>query len=156
MKKFFSLILSCFVTIVLMAQPPKGPANAGMTFGEKITSEGVMDASGLKEIAAQDMSVEVKLEGVVNQVCTKEGCWIKMKVGDNVLMVKMKDHGFLVPLSLNNKTVIVKGMAENKITTVEMLQHYAEDAGKSKEEIAAIKEPKQEMVIHATGILVVK
>ena len=35
-----------------------------------------------------------------------------------------------------------------------MLKHYAEDAGKSKEEIATIKEPKKEIVLQAKGILV--
>jgi len=41
-----------------------------------------------------------------------------------------------------------------KETSVEMLRHYAEDAGKSKEEIAAIKTPKTEIVMQAKGILV--
>ena len=35
-----------------------------------------------------------------------------------------------------------------------MLKHYAEDAGKSKEEIAAITEPKKEITMQAKGILV--
>jgi hypothetical protein len=34
------------------------------------------------------------------------------------------------------------------------LKHYAADAGKSKDEIAKIIEPKKEMVIQAKGILV--
>ena len=46
--------------------------------------------------------------------------------------------------------------AENKVTSVEMLKHYAEDAKKSQVEIDAIKEPKQEIVIQATGIYVIK
>jgi len=38
--------------------------------------------------------------------------------------------------------------------SVDMLKQYAEDAGKSNEEIAAIKEPKKEIVLQAKGILV--
>lgn len=53
-------------------------------------------------------------------------------------------------------TIVVQGTAEKKTTSVEMLKHYAEDAGKTKEEIAAITEPKQEIIIQATGIVVVK
>jgi hypothetical protein len=41
-----------------------------------------------------------------------------------------------------------------KVTPVKELQHYAEDAGKSKEEIAKITEPKKEIVMNAKGILV--
>ena len=44
--------------------------------------------------------------------------------------------------------------AEEKITTVEQLRHYAEDAGKSKEEIAKITEGKREITVNAKGILV--
>lgn len=57
-------------------------------------------------------------------------------------------------LSLNGKTVVVQGTATRKETSVEMLRHYAEDAGKSKTEIEAIKEPKVEITMQATGILV--
>jgi hypothetical protein len=66
----------------------------------------------------------------------------------------MKDHSFTVPLALNGKTIVADGIAEIKVTTVEMQKHYAEDAGKSKEEIDAIKEPKKEIVMQAKGILV--
>jgi cyanophycinase-like exopeptidase len=66
----------------------------------------------------------------------------------------MKDHKFTVPLVLNEKEIIINGIAEEKTTSVEMLQHYAEDAGRTKAEIAAIKDPKKEIVIVAKGILV--
>jgi cyanophycinase-like exopeptidase len=70
------------------------------------------------------------------------------------MMVKMKDHKFLVPVSLNGKEVVIAGVAEQKVTTVEQLRHYAEDAGKSKAEIEAIKAPKKEIVVQAKGLLV--
>lgn len=70
------------------------------------------------------------------------------------MLIKMKDHAFLVPLSLNGKTIVVNGTATFKETSVEMQRHYAEDAGKTKEEIAAITEPKKEITMQAKGILV--
>jgi hypothetical protein len=87
-------------------------------------------------------------------VCTKEGCWLKLETAQGKMMVKMKDHAFLVPVDINGKEVIVDGTAKMKVTSVKELQHYAEDAGKTKEEIAAIKEPKKEIVVNAKGILV--
>ena len=42
-----------------------------------------------------------------------------------------------------------------KTTPVEELRHYAQDARKSKEEIALITEPKEEISLTAKGILVV-
>ena len=55
---------------------------------------------------------------------------------------------------MNGKTIVADGVATFKETSVAMLQHYAEDAGKSKEEIEAIKEPKREITLQAKGILV--
>ena len=45
-------------------------------------------------------------------------------------------------------------MAQLKETSVKQLKHYAEDAGKSKEEIAKITEPKKEVIFVAKGVLV--
>ena len=156
MKKIFALFITFFLTGLLIAQPPKGPADAGMTFGEKITSEGSISSGALVEKLATEKTIEAKVEGEVSQVCTAEGCWLKMKANDKTIMVKMKDHKFLVPLSMNGKTIVVKGIAEQKVTSVEMLKHYAEDAGKTQADIDAIKEPKQEIIIQATGIVVIK
>jgi hypothetical protein len=66
----------------------------------------------------------------------------------------MKDHAFLVPLIMNGKTIVAQGLATFKETSVDMLKHYAEDAGKTKEEIAKITEPKKEISMLANGILV--
>ena len=83
-----------------------------------------------------------------------EGCWLKMETEDGSIMIKMKDHKFLVPLSMNGKTIVVDGTATLKETSVEMQKHYAEDAGKSKAEIDAITKPKKEITMEAKGILV--
>jgi len=42
------------------------------------------------------------------------------------------------------------------MVSVEDLKEYAEEAKKSKAEIDAIKEPKKELAITASGIIVVK
>jgi hypothetical protein len=158
MKKVFAFLLVMGTGVIAMAQPPKVPADAGTSFGEKTTQEDAISVeqmvsilNGKKEGAKK---MDVKLKAEVTDVCTAEGCWIKVKSTDGKLMVKMKDHKFLVPLALNGKNIVIQGTAEEKITSVEMLRHYAEDAGKSKEEIAAIKEPKKEIVVQAKGILV--
>lgn len=156
MKRILLLTVAILFAGVIMAQPPKGDANPGMTFGEKINAETSIKADELGDKLAKENKVEVKVEGLVSQVCTAEGCWLKMKTETGSIMVKMKDHKFLVPLSMNGKTIVVKGIAEKKETSVAQLKHYAEDAGKSKEEIEAIKEPKKEIVVQATGILVIK
>ena len=69
-------------------------------------------------------------------------------------MVKMSGHSFFVPLAISGKEIVIDGIAEEKLTSVEQLRHYAADAGKTKEEVAAITAPKREIIIDAKGILV--
>lgn len=154
MKKALFLLVGLSFGILAMAQPPKGPANKGMTFGEATTAEGAISVNELTSTVTSEKETTVKVKGIVTDVCTMEGCWIKVQTPDGKMMVKMKDHAFVVPLDLNGKEVIVNGTASVKVTPVKELQHYAEDAGKSKEEIAKITQPKKEIILIAKGILV--
>ena len=132
MKKILVLGIAVFTCVTVMAQPPEGPANKGMTFGAKVTSE---DAVDLKTIAAKVSSskaTDVKVKGKVVEVCKEMGCWLKMETGNGKMMVKMKDHAFFVPLDLVGKDVVIDGTAKMLITPVDELKHYAEDAKKSK------------------------
>jgi Domain of unknown function (DUF4920) len=154
MKRLFFLIPVLLLTFSMMAQPPKGPANKGMTFGEKTTVDGALNADELTTVLAAKPAREVKVKGKVVEVCKAMGCWLKMQTANGPMIIKMKDESFFVPLAVNGKTIVAKGAVTFKETSVEMLKHYAEDAGKTNEEIAAIKEPKKEITMEATGILV--
>lgn len=154
MKKLFFLVPALFSGFVLLAQPPEGEANSGMTFGKKVTAQNAIPVNELPAKLNGAEPAQVKVTGKVKEVCKAEGCWLKKETADGAMMIKMKDHAFLVPLSMNGKTIVVDGTATLKETSVDMLKHYAEDAGKSKEEIDAIKMPKKEITMQATGILV--
>jgi hypothetical protein len=154
MKKLIVLIPAILLGLGLVAQPPNGPANKGMTFGEKTSPDGAIPANELVTKLQGAEPAEVKVVGKVVEVCKAEGCWLRMETANGSMLIKMKDHAFLVPLSMNGKTIVAAGTATLKETSVEMLRHYAEDAGKTKEEIAAIKEPKKEITMQAKGILV--
>ncbi|MDB5221695.1 MAG: hypothetical protein JWN83_362 [Chitinophagaceae bacterium] len=138
----------------LMAQPPEGPANKGMTFGIATTEKDAVNASELSSVLNSKEPKEIKVKGKVVEVCKAEGCWLRMETAGGTMMIRMKDHKFFVPVSMQGKTIVADGTATLKETSVGMLKHYAEDAGKSKKEIAAIKEPKKEIVLQAKGILV--
>jgi Domain of unknown function (DUF4920) len=68
----------------------------------------------------------------------------------------MKDYAFFAPLAIKGKTVVMDAKASYKTISVEELKHYAEDAKKSQEEIDAIKLPKKEVRLLASGIQVVE
>jgi Domain of unknown function (DUF4920) len=155
MKKLIMLVPAVMLGLFLMAQPPEGDANPGMTFGEKVTADGAITTADLNAKLQSTKTVDVKVQGRVKEVCKAEGCWLKMETENGTIMIKMKDHKFLVPLSMNGKTIVAEGTASLKETSVDMLKHYAEDAGKTKAEIDAIKEPKKEITMQAKGILVI-
>ncbi|MCP9754254.1 DUF4920 domain-containing protein [Lacihabitans sp. CCS-44] len=125
-------------------------------FGKKIKPSGSSEATALKGKTEFDAKA-VKIEGEVESVCQAAGCWMKIKTADGQTMrVTFKDYGFFVPKDIAGKKVIFEGIPSVKTTSVAELQHYAEDAGKSKEEIAKITSPKTELTFIADGVLVPK
>lgn len=154
MKKIWILSIAVFASLVVVAQPPEGPAKKGMTFGAKATSEGVVNINTVAAKVTSIQETDVKVKGKVVEVCKEMGCWLKMETGNGKMMVKMKDHAFFVPVDLVGKEVVIDGTAKMTITPVDELKHYAKDAKKRKEEIDAIKEPKKEIVMEAKGVLV--
>jgi len=100
MKKLMLFLPVLFLGLSLVAQPPKGPAESGMTFGAKTTLEGASKADELPVILAKSGSEagDVKVVGKVVEVCKAEGCWIKMETANGPMKIKMKEHAFMVPL----------------------------------------------------------
>ncbi len=155
MKKIISLFTLCLFCASLMAQPPKVAADKGSVFGVSVSEEGALSADSLAENLIQaGQTREVKLIGKVTEVCKAEGCWVRVETKTGSMLVKMKDHAFLVPVALEGKTIVADGVATFKETSVEQLKHFAEDGGKSQKEIEKIVEPKKEIVFQATGIKV--
>lgn len=101
-------------------------------------------------------TVNAKMKGKITEVCSKKGCWMKLDMGDEkIVRVTFKDYGFFMPLDAQGD-VVINGKAFVKETSVADLQHYAEDAGKSAEEIAKITEPEITLAFEADGVLLEK
>lgn len=133
------------------------PAFAGgKTYGKKFSAKNARPVSGLaQDMGTQTQMDDVVLEGEITQVCQAAGCWIKMKNDQGAeVFVKFRDHAFLVPKDIAGRKAVIKGTAIKKTVSVEERRHLAEDAGASEEEIAKITEPKEELRVEATGIIV--
>lgn len=123
-------------------------------YGDTITAEDAVPAPQLYTLMEGKDQLNVKLAGTIEECCQKKGCWMKVDMGDGKTMrVSFKDYAFFVPMNSAGKEVIMEGVATMEETSVEALRHFAEDAGKSKEEIAAITEPKKELVFEASGVI---
>ncbi|CAL2095377.1 DUF4920 domain-containing protein [Tenacibaculum sp. 190524A02b] len=134
--------------------------NEYASFGSKISSNNTLSTmlayDKMKTLTVGD-TINLKFTSTIKEICTKKGCWMKLPLNDQTeTMVRFKDYSFFMPLDSKGKEVIVSGKAFIKETSVNELKHYAEDAGKSKEEIEKITNPKKEFAFLADGVLMKK
>lgn len=132
------------------------PNSAG-GYGAVITKDKAVTLAEVEKMMKEKQVGEmpnVKVTGVVTGVCKAKGCWmgIDNSHGESV-RVRFKDYAFFVPRNCEGQTVFAEGTARYDTTSVEMLQHYALDAGKPKAEIEKITTPKIELTFEATGVL---
>ncbi len=126
------------------------------SFGDKITDENVISKTEAVEVYKNlkvGDTVSLKMTTKVNEVCQSKGCWMRLDLGNEEVMVKFKDYGFFMPKNIADKEVIVNGKAFVSEVSVEEQRHYAEDAGKSEDEIAAITEVEKTLSFEADGVL---
>lgn len=127
------------------------------TFGDEISDKEVLTESEMaqkfKSLKAGD-TLDLKFSSEVKEVCQKKGCWMKLNMGEEVAMVRFKDYGFFMPKDITGQEIIVAGKAYVEEMSVEDQKHYAEDGGKTPEEIAAITEPKRTLAFEADGVLI--
>lgn len=142
-------------TAVVEQEPEQAMVGDYMSFGAEISPDGALTAGDMiASFEGQDSAV-VKFEAPIIEACQKKGCWMTLDMGDSSeVMVRFKDYGFFVPLDAGGKTTIVEGSIYRTEIGVDELKHYAEDAGKSQEEIDAITEPEQTLAFEATGVLI--
>lgn len=150
MKKYIFL----FVAAICIAAA--APADAKKAYGKAFKIKAAQTPEQLTaKLEKQSTIPGVVVKGEIAQVCQAEGCWMKLKNGAGEdMMVKFKNHSFLVPKDIAGKNAVVYGTAMKKTVSVDEQRHMAEDAGKSSTEIEAITTPKSEVRIEATGIVV--
>jgi hypothetical protein len=157
MKKIF------FAAIILFAfaanaqetvDKEKVQAAKGVVYGKVSKEKTVVPVDELKAKLVDD-KFDGQVTGKVVEVCQAEGCWLKIQRADGTsMMVRAKDHAFLMPSNIVGKTVLIEGFATVKEITEEMRKHYAEDGGKTKEEIAKIKGTEKDIQFSAKGVKV--
>lgn len=165
MKKL-SLVFALWVGIVTFSCQQKTEESQKTTYevvGEAETVPGnygdVVKADQTVTMAEMISLVETegefagKISGEIKEVCTKKGCWFSMDLPNGETMrVTFKDYGFFLPTNSQGFPIVMEGVATLTETDVETLRHYAEDQGKSKDEIDAITEPERKISFEATGV----
>ena len=129
-------------------------------FGDSISVDGALSTDEMMKKFAdlkEGDTIEVKFKSEINEVCQKKGCWMTLDLADDKeAFVKFKDYGFFVPKNAQDKEVVVNGKAFVSIESVDVLKHYAKDAGKSQAAIDSIVAPKVTYSFMADGVLIAK
>lgn len=124
-------------------------------YGDAFETDSILSLNELSQkIEKIGDTLQLTLKGTIKEVCTKKGCWMTLSLENNSeMMVRFKDYGFFVPLDASGE-VLIHGKAFISETSVDDLRHYAEDAGASDDEIAAITTPKTSYNFEADGVLI--
>jgi hypothetical protein len=93
----------------------------------------------------------VKIDATIEKACKAKGCWFTL-TAEGISMpvrVKMKDYGFFVPRNSDGSRAIVEGVLTMREMPVDEAKHYAQDEGKTGDEIT---EPTKTYEIMATSV----
>ena len=125
-------------------------ADGWTTFGEPVSAD--LPAADVAEVLAQPAAFagrDVQLKGTIAEVCAKKGCWLRIadpSGGAETVFVKFTcpiDGERLIPADAAGKPVVVQGQVVVEEMSQEQARHYAEDAGKTPAEVAAIVGPQK-------------
>ncbi len=159
MKKYIILVSLClaFVSCKKEAVAPVAPEVKYVSFGDSISQEGAISKADMfakYQTLKEGDTLQVAFSSIINDVCQKKGCWMNLALTDKeAAFVKFKDYGFFMPLNSKGAEVIVHGKAFVSVESIEVLKHYAKDAGKSQAAIDSIIAPEVTYSFEANGVL---
>jgi hypothetical protein len=144
-------VVSQKTTYELVGEAKSVPGN----YGDVVKEAGVVTPAILLQKVETSGTFTGKVSGQIKEVCTSKGCWFVMELSNGSSMrVTFKDYGFFIPTNSQGFPITIDGIATLTETDVKTLRHYAEDQGKSKEEVEAITAPKKEITFEASGALI--
>lgn len=100
--------------------------------GEKLTAAPTVEVTAAFERAKELNGKSVKVEGTVDQVCAKKGCWFVLRSSDEAhkdktIRITSKGYRFFMPRGSVGQKAIVEG--DFSITTLSQdeAQHFEDD-----------------------------
>tara|TARA_B110000444_G_scaffold84614_1_gene79949 strand:+ start:108 stop:566 length:459 start_codon:yes stop_codon:yes gene_type:complete len=148
----YNFVLIFLISFISFAQ--KSDQNLKF-YGSKINLKEIENYKLKKNKLLNNPTNDVKIQGRIISTCPMKGCWMKMNVHNDTLLVRFKDYGFFVPKTgLEGKSVIINGKLSIDTLSVGQLKHYAEDAGKTKYEISLITKPEITLSFLADGVII--
>ena len=124
-------------------------------YGEKFSVTQLEEYANIKDKISVKSDDIVRVEGEILSSCPMKGCWMKIRADQDTILVRFKDYGFFVPKSgIEGDRAIINGKMSVETLSVDLLRHYAEDAGKSKDEIEKITKSQVSLTFLADGVFI--
>ena len=102
-------------------------AEAPRTFGKPLQG---LKPVALKEVLAKPENGQVvRVEGTIDKVCQRKGCWLELKQEASSVHVTFEDYGFFVPKDSMGKPVVLEGKVIVKQPTPEDVAHLKSEGG---------------------------
>ena len=159
--KYLSFILIILISVACQQAPRQSVNNETVTtfssgtFGKEFPAEKAIAAADLIAIFNASDTVETTISGSIINSCKHSGCWMDLDMGNSeTIHVTFLDESFTIPLDAAGKNAIAQGTAIRELITVETLQNYAREEGKSDEEVTAITDPVYTYEFIAKGVLI--
>lgn len=107
------------------------------TFGAGVTLSEATPLSAILDNPGRYVGKQVKVNGLVVDVCSRRGCWIYL-AGDRdfeKIRIKVTDGEIVFPMEARGKMATVQGVVESmELTRDEVIaqrKHHAEETGES-------------------------
>ncbi|MBX3395658.1 MAG: DUF4920 domain-containing protein [Phycisphaerae bacterium] len=116
----------------------------------------------LSDVVARADSLKgdrICVKGRIVEVCKNRGCWMTVTDGTHTARVRFTkseacSDGFLVPRNAGGHQVYMNGTVEVLTLSEADARHYAEDNGKTVDEVEAIKGPQTEITFFADSVAI--
>ncbi|MBT8492565.1 MAG: DUF4920 domain-containing protein, partial [Deltaproteobacteria bacterium] len=141
------------------AKPAAAKQPEGKVYGAGVTAGETVDIAAILEDPTAYENKEVRVEGMVTDVCPKRGCWFEMagKGPGQKLRFKVKDGVMVFPMDAKGKQAVAQGTVKvRKLTleeTKEYLEYQAKEYGKDYDP-AKVTEPTMIVRIDGKGAVI--
>lgn len=92
----------------------------------------------------------VRIEGQIQDVCSKKGCWMVLQDGEATARVTFKDYGFFVPKDATGARATIVAQVTRETMTEEMAKHLASESKDGNPD--AIHGPQETVAVVASGV----
>ncbi len=127
------------------------------TYGAPTEPEGSVSLASAVAHADKGDESPLWVSAKISEVCQNRGCWMMLADERHEVRVRFTaseqcTEGFLVPRNAAGRMAYARGVVKPGLIPQDLARHYAEEAGKPKEEVEKIVGPQQAYTMVATSV----